>query len=149
LTLSHGESPAHAGMDPWWALLRRGTSRREVEQRWEHASTELVDALTGQKWADAAAERVRQEAVEADVAQARAEQSEARRAAHEQRMLRAAAELGISREDAARLPGWALDPTARRAMQASRGGSPAGGGGPILERDRAHDGHGSEGPERD
>lgn len=85
-----------------WTLLRKGASRREVEQQWSRASMELVDTLARQ---------------------ARAEQAEAQRAAYEQRVLRAAAALGISREDAGRLPEWALDPGARQAMRASGGGT--------------------------
>ncbi|MFE1400371.1 MobF family relaxase [Nocardiopsis dassonvillei] len=129
-----------------WVLLRRGTSRGAVEQQWARASAELVDALARQERAQAAAVHVQQKAVEADVAQARAEQVEVERAARERRVLQAAAELGVSREQAGALPEWMLDPAARRAMQASRGGS-TGGGGPASERDHVRGGRGSEGPE--
>ncbi|WP_017558049.1 hypothetical protein [Nocardiopsis baichengensis] len=99
-------------------LLRQGTGRRAVERRWEQASGQLGEEIQAQRQARAAAEHVRREAVRADVAQARAEQAE--HAKRERRVVRAAAELGIARGEAERLPEWMLDPLARRAMRAGR-----------------------------
>ncbi|WP_017558046.1 hypothetical protein [Nocardiopsis baichengensis] len=111
-------------------LLRQGTGRRAVERQWEQASGQLGEEIQAQRQARAAAEQVHREAVQADMVQARAEQAEAERAARERSLLQAAAELGITQQEAERLPEWMLDPAMRGAMRASeeRGRPSAPGG---------------------
>lgn len=110
-----------------WALLRQGTNRRVVQERWGAAGSELVDVLSEHRRAVEAAERLWAEAIEADLAQVRAQRAEAERAERERAVMAAAAALGISREQAEALPEWMVDPATRGAMEASRGG--AGGSG--------------------